>query len=1226
MAQIVQLSATIVQAGTAYTYVNVRFTTDVELSDPYAFVQEPAQTTAILAAAGLPASYLFDSASLQNKSGLTYTFVLRYAYPPTAPGVGPRGPDGVTGPVGPQGPQGLVGAVGPTGPAGPPTPGPTGPQGPVGPPGPSVTGPTGPMGPPGLGAQDVTFGGAVVAGAALVLNPATPGTVRSGTGPFLGVAATAGATGASSQMLFSTLVNPAVHNLGAGPACAVGVDATGTPVRVTDPACVSGRNYLGRCDQSGTYYVAPWVARVYDVRDYGAVPDFNGSVDGTGCTDNLPAFEACLRAFQRDPLFFQPPIGQDIYAAGAYFLSGTLNVYHRINLVGAGQTDENKGPGTSLNFAKDCTGISFASGYVSPSPEGPQYTTAGYSIIRDMLIRCVDPATTSGHGISMPTPIFMYDVNVVGFAWNGYEMSADTGARTGNGSLTHLVNCRAGSVGRHGFHMFGGDANVIKLDSCGSQNCRAWGVCDESGLGGTLINHHGEGGYGEIDNLFGAVRAGSTSLFLIDLTPGCTTGTSNDPALPADYQCGGFASQVSEGQLVKVLGAMPVGSVGSVVVTATAGILQGGTFSRPSGSWLADGFTTGNIFRTTGFTNGNNNWRWVVTNVTDLDMTVVPVDTGVTMANETPASGAVSVIGISKVVSNTYSPTIKSALGGVTVTADAAGKTLTRDSGSWVTEGLAVDDYVRVAGFTNPTNNGLFRRITNVTGSVLTFGDDTLVDEVGVVGAVTVYRTKVTLDKPATTTVVNVAVTGGYSVDGRGHDYRCKGATGSNGNTSNATATSFFGCYAEFSVNDIHTPAVVYGGQLAFFPMFSASCMVVGGNGFLNNFPPYFTNRLGALQTTTVLGGVGTTQTFLTFATPDASEGFTHWDWQYGSDGWITLQISSSSSYNLMTIPNPSRVGVAENAIVFENGIQLGTKALHRRVDAGSAPPVSGPYKAGDYRRNVAPVLLSDPAFLNGAEYKITGWTCMEDGSPGIWSADPVLTFYAPPYDPSVLPLTLWVQSTFTNITWPSKASAGVSATNPLSTAGGTFGPGTAVNLRVPPHILGNGNLWLTTLTNAQMFSAASGWLWVLFKADALFESGALANYQRGNLFTDATNAETTFGVSLVSGNPKLTACVYSGGYQYNEIDLTSPTAWHLARFRWNGTNLGIGLDGGAMQDVPCGNWGMLTPSACKIGYGYVDALKFQGEILEIGAGYGAEPDWTLIRSYLNYRYAGVGV
>jgi hypothetical protein len=72
----------------------------------------------------------------------------------------------------------------------------------------------------------------------------------------------------ADHYLFASLngrVDPSIYNLGDGYICAVGYNSTGYAVRVTDPTCVSGLNYLGNCDDKGTIYVKPSLAIQYDV-------------------------------------------------------------------------------------------------------------------------------------------------------------------------------------------------------------------------------------------------------------------------------------------------------------------------------------------------------------------------------------------------------------------------------------------------------------------------------------------------------------------------------------------------------------------------------------------------------------------------------------------------------------------------------------------------------------------------------------------------------------------------------------------------------------------------------------------------------------------------------------------------------------------------------------------------------------------------------------------------
>ncbi len=65
---------------------------------------------------------------------------------------------------------------------------------------------------------------------------------------------------------------------------------------------------------------------------------------------------------------------------------------------------------------------------------------------------------------------------------------------------------------------------------------------------------------------------------------------------------------------------------------------------------------------------------------------------------------------------------------GTSITFNAAGKTLTRSVGSWVTENFAIGDFIWVQG--GASNDDTVHEISNVTATVLTVGaGDTIVDE-----------------------------------------------------------------------------------------------------------------------------------------------------------------------------------------------------------------------------------------------------------------------------------------------------------------------------------------------------------------------------------------------------------------------------------------------------------------------------------------------------------------
>jgi len=145
------------------------------------------------------------------------------------------------------------------------------------------------------------------------------------------------------------------------------------------------------------------------------------------------------------------------------------------------------------------------------------------------------------------------------------------------------------------------------------------------------------------------------------------------------------------------------------------------TYTRTSGSFIADGFRVGLKVKWTGFANGGNNQNGAT--ITALTATVMTVtELGGTMVNET-AGASVSATGIIQT----------SALSGVVV--NAAGATYTRASGSFLDDGFRVGMSVTWASFSNAANN-TGGTITALTDTVMTCGAASLVDE-SPVGTVT---------------------------------------------------------------------------------------------------------------------------------------------------------------------------------------------------------------------------------------------------------------------------------------------------------------------------------------------------------------------------------------------------------------------------------------------------------------------------------------------------------
>lgn len=139
----------------------------------------------------------------------------------------------------------------------------------------------------------------------------------------------------------------------------------------------------------------------------------------------------------------------------------------------------------------------------------------------------------------------------------------------------------------------------------------------------------------------------------------------------------------------------------------------GDTITRNTGSWVTDGFVVG-MSVTVGGTASNNGVKGVVQTVT---ATVLTLGASPGLATEANVNGAnVSIVGVSP----------------GDVDFDAVGHTITRNIGSWVTDGFKVGMVVEVAG--SVSNNGSLGVLTTVTATVLTFASG-IVAETNVPGS-----------------------------------------------------------------------------------------------------------------------------------------------------------------------------------------------------------------------------------------------------------------------------------------------------------------------------------------------------------------------------------------------------------------------------------------------------------------------------------------------------------
>jgi hypothetical protein len=127
----------------------------------------------------------------------------------------------------------------------------------------------------------------------------------------------------------------------------------------------------------------------------------------------------------------------------------------------------------------------------------------------------------------------------------------------------------------------------------------------------------------------------------------------------------------------------------------------GHTITRTTGSWITDGFVTGDVVTIAGSTVNNGS----LGACTVTSGTILTFATGV--VNESDTAGSTTTV--------TSSPSMTFA---------ASGQTLTRSSGSWITEGFVTGQTVQVTGAT-ASNNNVLAVATVTSATVLTFPSGT---------------------------------------------------------------------------------------------------------------------------------------------------------------------------------------------------------------------------------------------------------------------------------------------------------------------------------------------------------------------------------------------------------------------------------------------------------------------------------------------------------------------
>jgi hypothetical protein len=159
---------------------------------------------------------------------------------------------------------------------------------------------------------------------------------------------------------------------------------------------------VGTCDENDNLAIQPRASQdkstlhVYNVRAYGAVPNWDGTTAGNDGTANLGEFIAALAAMKADS-----NRNTKLVADGWFYLSDALHINQSIVFEGMGRSEPEGGggarswPGTWLVFPVNKNGIVLHSGF---DEEGG----ADFTVLRNLTVSCdgsARPIDQTGHGI-----------------------------------------------------------------------------------------------------------------------------------------------------------------------------------------------------------------------------------------------------------------------------------------------------------------------------------------------------------------------------------------------------------------------------------------------------------------------------------------------------------------------------------------------------------------------------------------------------------------------------------------------------------------------------------------------------------------------------------------------------------------------------------------------------------------------------------------------------------
>lgn len=240
---------------------------------------------------------------------------------------------------------------------------------------------------------------------------------------------------------------------------------------------------------NGGYWIIVPFNDTVNVMQFGAKGDDTGTVG----TDDYTAFANMLAYAKANPIPHSSPTNASAIRcyipAARYYISTTITIDFPVIIEGAALG----APGvytSRLRFPAATNGLIFTIG------------AAGSSLQRLGLTGVVGDTSGVGNGVTVQCTMDLAFVGADIFSNDGFYFDG-SGLPTALCDKCNVYSCTAFANGNSGFHMWGGDANVICFYSCNAIDNGTWGFNDEAFLGNTFVSCHSR------DNgIFGAAQAG----------------------------------------------------------------------------------------------------------------------------------------------------------------------------------------------------------------------------------------------------------------------------------------------------------------------------------------------------------------------------------------------------------------------------------------------------------------------------------------------------------------------------------------------------------------------------------------------------------------------------------------------------------------------------------------------------------------------------------------------